>query len=169
MTPDKLSRFWLLVTFLLIMAILISSLIIWLRLDKGDPLVITPPQPRSFTGDISVTGAVANPGIYPVKSGDSLESILQASGGMDDNADLSRISIYVPTVDEDQQPQKVDINHADIWLLQSLPGIGETRARSIIEYRQINGFFRNIKQLTEVPGIGETTYESIKDLVTTGE
>jgi len=169
MAADKLSRYWLLATFLLIVIIITSSLIIWIRQDNGESIIIDPPQPSVFSGDITVDGAVVNPGTYPLQAGDSIESILQASGGTNEKADLSRLHLYVPQVDVSDHPQKVDINRADIWLLQTLPNIGEVRAGAIIEYRQKNGLFRNTRELTDVPGIGEATFEKIKDLVTVAE
>lgn len=63
-------------------------------------------------------------------------------------------------------PQKVSINRAEAWLLESLPGIGPTLAQNIIEYRRQNGHFAIIEELKLVPGIGEATYEGIKELVT---
>jgi comEA protein len=68
-----------------------------------------------------------------------------------------------------EQPQKVDINRAEAWLLEALPGIGETLAQRIIDYRQQNGAFRSISEITEVEGIGQSLYEQIKDLITVGD
>jgi competence protein ComEA len=70
---------------------------------------------------------------------------------------------------EGESEQKVDINRAEAWLLQALPGIGEVRARAIVDYRQQNGSFRNINELLEVEGIGMDTYEKIKPLITVAE
>ena len=63
-------------------------------------------------------------------------------------------------------PQKIDINHAEAWLLEALPGIGETKAQAIIAYRQQNGGFGHIIEITNVSGIGPAIYEDIKDLIT---
>ncbi len=65
-----------------------------------------------------------------------------------------------------ESPQKIDINRAEAWLLQALPGIGETRAQAIIDYRRQNGPFQSINELTKVSGIGAATLDSIKDLIT---
>lgn len=48
----------------------------------------------------------------------------------------------------------------------TLIGIGETKARSIIEYRSKNGKFASIEQLAEVNGIGIKTVEKLKDKIT---
>jgi competence protein ComEA len=50
---------------------------------------------------------------------------------------------------------KVNLNKADAAQLQTLNGIGEAKAKAIIEYRNKNGNFTDIKQLTQVSGIGE--------------
>ncbi len=166
MTSDKLSRFWLLATFLLIIIILVSSLIIWAKRDKGQPIMITSPPPSNFHGNIYVDGAVANPGIYPLRGNDNLITIIQISGGIDENADLTRIHLYIPQVQEKDQPQRININRAEVWLLQALPDIGKVRAQAIIDYRQQNGLFRNIEAITQVPGISNSTFEKIRDFIT---
>jgi len=66
-------------------------------------------------------------------------------------------------------PQKIDINRAEAWLLEALPGIGESKAQAIIAYRQQNGRFKHIIEITEVEGIGPATYEEIKELITVGD
>jgi len=67
------------------------------------------------------------------------------------------------------EPQKIDINRAEAWLLEALPGIGPSKAQAIIDYRQQNGGFSHITEITEVPGIGMSIYEDIKDLITVGD
>ena len=47
-----------------------------------------------------------------------------------------------------------------------LPGIGETKAKAIIDYRNEVGSFQNIEQLKEVNGIGEATFDNIKENIT---
>lgn len=68
-----------------------------------------------------------------------------------------------------EQPQKIDINRAEAWLLEALPGIGESKAQAIIDYRQQNGGFKHITEITRVEGIGPAIYEQIKDLITVGD
>jgi comEA protein len=70
---------------------------------------------------------------------------------------------------QQDQPQKIDINRAEAWLLEALPGIGPAKAQAIIDYRQQNGGFGHIAEITEVPGIGQDTYESLRDLITVGD
>ncbi|KKM05977.1 hypothetical protein LCGC14_1748640 [marine sediment metagenome] len=60
---------------------------------------------------------------------------------------------------------KIDLNRAEWYELIILPGIGEKKAKAIVEYRKIEGAFSNIEQLSEVNGIGTKTVKRIKDLV----
>ena len=48
-----------------------------------------------------------------------------------------------------------------------VPGIGETLASRIIEYRRIYGSFSNISEITRVRGVGEKTFKKIKDYIKT--
>ena len=169
MTTDKLNRFWLLAIALLIVIIVASSTVIWFRRDSGQPIAISPPQAPQFTGEIYLDGAIANPGIYPLKATDNINSIIQASGGIEKNADLSQVHLHIPRSGEGSQPQKIDINRADAWLLQALPNIGEIRAQAIVNYRQQNGPFRHIEDVTQVTGISSAIFEKIKDYITVAE
>lgn len=62
---------------------------------------------------------------------------------------------------------KVSLNTASLEELQTLDGIGESKAQAIIDYRTQNGPFETIEQLKEVSGIGDSTFEKIKDKITT--
>lgn len=61
---------------------------------------------------------------------------------------------------------KVNINTATLEQLQTLSGIGESKAKAIIEYRESNGNFTNIEDIKNVSGIGDSVYEKIKDNIT---
>jgi competence protein ComEA len=53
-------------------------------------------------------------------------------------------------------------------LLETLPGIGETTAKSIVDYRKENGLFTRVEDLLKIPGIGPSTLEEIRGLITVG-
>jgi len=61
----------------------------------------------------------------------------------------------------------VNINTATAEELQLLPGIGEARARAVIELRKRNGGFKSVDELTQVKGIGETALERLRPYVRT--
>ena len=93
------------------------------------------------------------------------------------------IKLYIPSAEEIGQGEEiqlvyaetnkstgandglVNINKADIKELTSLPGIGETRAGAIIEYRDANGPFKSIEDLKKVSGIGDASFEKLKDKI----
>ena len=67
---------------------------------------------------------------------------------------------------EDESKALVDINTADSNQLQTLPGIGESKARDIINYRETNGPFGDIEEIKNVSGIGESTYDKLSPYIT---
>jgi len=162
------NRYWALIIILLIAVIIIGGTVTWQRYRQPQTIEISLPPSQEFQGEVYIGGAVGNPGYYPVKSGDSIDALIQAAGGTI-NADLTEVKIYIPKIGEKQQPQKIDINRAEAWLLEALPSIGESKAQAIIDYRQKNGTFSNITELTKVEGIGPATYEQIKHLITVAE
>lgn len=67
---------------------------------------------------------------------------------------------------ENKTNNKININTADINKLTELDGIGESKAKTIIEYRTTNGLFKNIEDIKNISGIGESLYNKIKDKIT---
>lgn len=61
----------------------------------------------------------------------------------------------------------ININTATLDELKNLPGIGESKAKAIIEYRSKVGNFKDINDIKNVSGIGENLYEQIKAFITT--
>ncbi len=61
---------------------------------------------------------------------------------------------------------KVNINTANLETLETLTGIGKSKAQSIIDYREQNGNFTSIEDIKKVSGIGDSIYEKIKDHIT---
>lgn len=59
----------------------------------------------------------------------------------------------------------LDLNRATARELESLPGIGETRARAIVRWREEHGSFRNFEALLQVPGVGPATLERLRSMV----
>lgn len=63
----------------------------------------------------------------------------------------------------------ININTADLDTLVTLPGIGPAYGQRIIDYRNANGPFKTIEEITNVSGIGQVTFSNIKDLITVGQ
>lgn len=61
---------------------------------------------------------------------------------------------------------KININTASATQLDSLPGIGQTYAQRIIDYRNSNGGFKSIEEIKNVKGIGDKTFEKFKEQIT---
>ncbi len=99
------------------------------------------------------------------------------------------VQVFVPFVEEDQtlpnaginEPDifvesrigsgidlngQININTADMTLLDTLPGIGPSTAQKIIDYRDANGPFSSPEELMNVSGIGEAKYNQVKDAIT---
>jgi competence protein ComEA len=169
MTTSKFNRLGTLISLILVAIIAISGIVVWSKYSGSQPIEISQSSSQELHGEIYIGGAVNNPGSYPLTVGDSIEALIQAAGGTTDNANFNQFKLYIPEVGEDEPPQKIDINRAEIWLLKALPEIGEVRAQAIVSYRCQDGPFHNINELIKVEGIGTTTYEQIKELITVAD
>ena len=70
------------------------------------------------------------------------------------------------TTTQNNASGKVNINQASKEELMTLTGIGESKAKDIISYREKNGPFTSIEDIKKVSGIGETIYAQIKEAIT---
>jgi competence protein ComEA len=125
-----------------------------------------------------VLGAVLRPGVYTLHSGARVRELVEAAGGLLDNADITRVdlaalladgqAIYVPRLGEQiplQLGGKLNLNVATETDLHNALGITTSIARKIIAYRAAHGSFTSVSQLLLVP-VSQVTYDRIKDLVT---
>lgn len=167
---SRADRFYLFVVAFLVIAVTVGSVRLAVGNSKNQPVEIVVSQTESpgQSGEVYIGGAVANPGVYPLKGDDTVQALL-LDAAVEPDADLSHIEIYIPREGEKQSPQKIDLNRAEPWLLEALPGIGETRALAIVDYRNENGPFKRIEDLLQVEGIGEGTFEKIKDYITVSD
>ncbi len=136
---------------------------------------------------IDIEGAVLNPGMYEVNEDIRLGEVIELAGGLTHaNKECINLAakisdeqyINIPKEGELCQKEKslsqnkenerdlININTANEQELQTLKGIGQTRASDIINYRESNGEFQKIEDLKNVSGIGDSTYEKIKDQIT---
>ena len=65
--------------------------------------------------------------------------------------------------EKSEKDELISINTGSKEELMSLPGIGESKADSIIKYREENGEFKNLEDIMNVSGIGESAYSKIKE------
>ena len=76
--------------------------------------------------------------------------------------------------EEDSRPdsllpgETINVNTADAYDLQRLPGIGEKRAQDIIAWREEHGPFQTLEELTEVSGIGPVILENLRAYAAVG-
>lgn len=70
--------------------------------------------------------------------------------------------------DDPSRAGVVNLNTADVSMLDALPGIGPARAQAIVSYRESNGPFRAVQELARVPGFGAAALARLKDRVSVG-
>jgi competence protein ComEA len=167
---SRVDRVYLFITVFLLIAAIAGGIMLGWQRSGNQPveIVISETEPSQRSGELYIGGAVASPGIYPWREDDTLQTVL-LDAGIEYDAELSYIEIYVPQAGETASIQKIDINRAESWLLEALPGIGETRAEAIVDYRNENGPFRLIEELLQVEGIGQGTFDKIEDYITVSD
>jgi competence protein ComEA len=136
---------------------------------------------------VDVAGAVHQPGVYEFAEGDRVIDAIERAGGPMPKADLGLLNLAAPLTDGTQilvpkagppgagvpgstapgsSTGLININTASATELETLSGIGEVLAATIIEYREQNGPFASVDALMDVSGIGPATLEEIRDQVT---
>jgi competence protein ComEA len=168
-STEKAANGWVIVAVLLVVVIIAGGVVIWSKYRPGTAIEISLPSAQPRPGEIYIGGEVNNPGIYPLYADDDIAGLIAAAGGITGDADGENLELIVPGSGEVASSQLININLAEAWLLEMLPGIGAVKAQAIIEYRERNGPFRNIQELSEVDGIGESTLEQIEHLITVAE
>lgn len=144
---------------------------------------------------VYVCGAVEAPGVYMLNTGDRIYEAIALAGGLTEEANTSTVNqaemvsdgqmIFVPTREEaaagivsvsemgventsEQESVsdgKVNLNTATLAELMTLSGIGESKAQSILDYRNKNGAFSSVEEIMNVDGIKEGLYNRIKDSI----
>jgi competence protein ComEA len=167
---NKIDRYWLATIAFLVICLIAGSVLLIIKLSGYRPVEITLTQntPPTIKSEIYIDGAVINPGYYPLRENDTIDTLI-ASIGLEEEADLQNIKLYIPSTVNSETPQRISINRAEAWLLETLPGIGNEKAQAIIEYRNVNGRFNTTEDLLQVSGIGTATLENIKELITVEE
>ena len=130
-----------------------------------------------------VCGQVCRPGVVALPAGSRVWEAVEAAGGLTNDAQDTAVNLaavvqdgeklYIPGIGESEADMSVEaadsgminLNTADAGRLQTLPGIGESRAADILSYRERYGGFQTIEEIMQVPGIKESIYEKIKDKI----
>lgn len=134
-----------------------------------------------------ICGEVLSQGVYKVRDGSRVIDVLNEAGGFTENAAENCINlaervydgemIYIPSKEEVNSGSVnvnggsasnglVNINTADLDTLMTLPGVGETKAKAIIDYRTRYGRFDSVDEITNVSGIGAGTLDKFRGLIT---
>ena len=141
---------------------------------------------------VHICGEVMEPGVYELPEGSRIYEAIEAAGGFSANADESYVNLASPLEDgmkiripapgeeisdredmteavngktDEETGGLVDINRATEQELCTLPGIGESRAESILAYREQNGGFSCIEDIMKVDGIKEGMFDKMKDKI----
>ncbi|HBL05951.1 MULTISPECIES: helix-hairpin-helix domain-containing protein [unclassified Clostridium] len=143
---------------------------------------------------VDIKGAVKAPKEYELKAGSRVRDLIEIAGGLTPEADEEKIyfskiledeqciKIYKIgeevldseiEVEEQQEKDtgavdskgKININKATVDELMTIPGIGQVKAQSIVDYRNENGKFNSVDELTNITGIGVKTLEKLRDKV----
>lgn len=139
---------------------------------------------------VDIKGQVVSPGVYILPVESRIIDAIALAGGLLSNADervlnlasklTDEMVIYVPEVGEvapviesisrqaeetSQGQSLVNINTADETQLMTLVGIGPSKAKAILAYRNKHGPFNTIEDLKSVTGIGDRTFENLKDFI----
>lgn len=138
-----------------------------------------------------ISGEVQKPGIYKVEEDTRLYQLIDKAGGLTNNADIDAINqaeiisdgqkIIIPTKQNSESEANtafvddtsgtsvktsalININNATLEQLKELPGVGDSIASRIIEYRKEKRFSKK-EDLMNVKGIGEKTYSKMESMI----
>lgn len=155
-------------------------------LETNDPLtsdITSEEKPQQVVNEkviIDIKGEVKNPGVYEITSQARVNDVILMAGGLTNQADEYQVNlaeivydemvIFIPAVGEIESGEtgqgmsdKIHVNRATTTELESLSGIGPSKAAAIINYRDEHGKFQSVEDLLNVPGIGQKTLDNIVD------
>lgn len=139
---------------------------------------------------VYLCGEVVHPGVYEVSRDSRLYEVIAMAGGLTADAAQEAVNqakvvedaeqICIPSKEEmqvkamqegstaEEKPGdgKVNLNTATREELMTLSGVGESRADSIVAYREEHGGFKSTEELMQISGIKEGLYHKIKDNIT---
>lgn len=163
-------------------ALVVLAVVIWV--DRMQPVTISITSPPDAPISVSVTGAVSSPGVVEVPAGARLQEVIEAAGGLTGDADTDRLNLagrvgdgeqvdipFIGAAEAEQADREasgnlINLNTATVSELDELPGIGEVLAGRIVDYRESNGPFTSVDQLSSIEGISPRLVDEIRPHVT---
>lgn len=163
----NLSRAWLIAALSLVAVAAAGGVVLGIRLHQISPVEIILERESNIppVSGVYIEGAVTHPGFYPVSDNTTLHDLF-AQATLQTGADTSALRLIAPSIGDNTTVQKISLNRAEPWLLAALPGIGETRAKAISDYRAVHGPFHQIDDLLNVPGISPAVLDRLRPYVT---
>ena len=145
---------------------------------------VSPALSKKETAFVHICGEVKNPGVYEVLADARVCDVLLLAGGFTENAARDAVNmagkvsdgmqVVIPNKEEakeaaeqekEEESGRINLNTASAEQLCTLPGIGESRAKAIIAYREEHGGFKTAEEIMQVSGIKEGMYEKLKEFV----
>ncbi|MGT2932998.1 helix-hairpin-helix domain-containing protein [Streptococcus catagoni] len=137
---------------------------------------------------VDLKGAVKQEGVYHLEAGSRVTDLIKLAGGLKEEADKDALNLAQKLSDEaliyvakkgenrpespssltaaglkEEKKEKVNLNKADLEDLTKIPGVGEKRAKEILESREKMGGFKSLDDLLKISGIGQKTLEKLKN------
>lgn len=187
MKPPELSQWQSIALGIVVGAAVMAAALLISLPDRTVPLTLLPTSTPSPLV-IYLTGEVKTPGVLRVSPGSRVQDVVDASGGLLPDADLKQVNlaalvadgqkIDIPKIGQsipqagksaakitstgENSTSKISLNKASQKELESLPGIGEEKARDILAVREKNGGFQSVDDLLSIDGISEKLMEQIR-------
>lgn len=163
---------------------------VMLRSKSREPVqILLPPPAGAAEIRVHVSGAVQSPGVYTLSTGQRVEDAVRAAGGATADADLQQVNLAA-TVREGQQVDipsrnvegvapvtpssaaptapatKLNLNKVTLDELRGVAGIGDVRARRIIQSREQDGAYQDPVDLIERRILTPALYQRVRDTFT---
>jgi competence protein ComEA len=152
---------------------------------------VSPPEETSQEVVVEIIGAIQKPGIYIFKNPPALMEVIEKAGGLKEPAHFDEVQSTevvqtgtLLTVSKESPGEvriilgrmearklfafsiPLDLNRVSGEDLCLIPGIGESLAREILDYRERRKGFRSVEELKNVKGIGEKKWKDLNEFFT---